>query len=96
MKISFDPTDFVQGSEIKTVIDGSGPTNSFVSLLPNKDKTAVDLIVGATFKDRCASAFGKQNLIELAALLVTIASNMEDAHEYSGDFLQEARKEIDL
>ena len=93
-KFSFDPTDFVNGSNINIVTNGAGPDNCFMSVLPNADNTAVDIVVGAPWDDRCASAFTKKALVELAAMIMTIAVNMGDLHEKSGEMLQEAREKV--
>ena len=93
-KFSFDPTDFVNGCTINTVIDGAGPDNCFMTVRPNADNTAVDIVVGAPWSDRCASAFTKKSLVELAAMIMTIAVNMDDLHEKSGEMLQEAREKV--
>jgi hypothetical protein len=45
---------------------------------PDGKVTSIDLVIGASYAHRCASAFNKAGVLELAALLAEIGAAMDD------------------
>jgi hypothetical protein len=70
----------------KTVVQEAtnehGPMLCLMSVVPQARAdgkvTSIDLVIGAHYTKRCASAFSKRGVLELAALLAEIADAMDD------------------
>lgn len=75
-------SQFITEDTIQTVSDGKGPALTLMSLAPMVAReagkvTTVSMVIGAREADSCASLFGKNDLIELAEMLLTIAGKMD-------------------
>lgn len=62
---------------INTIINGNGPCNSYLSVVPYNDNKSVELVIGANYSNACAMRFSKLDVLELAELLVELAKRME-------------------
>ncbi len=67
--------DAVTTRTINTVIDGSGPQHSYMSVEPVG--TSLNLVIGACYEDACACSFSKGGLGELIEILKEIHTAME-------------------
>ena len=68
---------------IQEATNEHGPGFCLMSVVPGtEDKsgkiTSIDLVIGAHYTKRCASAFSKKSVLELAALLAEIGAAMDD------------------
>lgn len=66
----------VKFRKLKKVVDGSLSNSALISLVPSEDMREVDLVIGANYRNRCASAFGKEDLQNLIEELQTVHSLM--------------------
>ena len=65
----------VTEKRVKTVIDGRGPLDVYMSI-SMLDKDNLALVIGARFKDRCSYNFNKASLRELVQILEEIHGAM--------------------
>ena len=70
---------------VQEAIDQHGPMLCLMSVVPQPRLprldgkiASIDLVIGANYAHRCASAFNKKGLLELAALLKEIADAMAE------------------
>lgn len=68
---------------VERVVNAKGPDLINMSVVPLTARmdgkvTAIDLVIGAPFAARLASALDKKGLLELAAMLIEIADAMEN------------------
>jgi hypothetical protein len=68
---------------VQEAINQSGPMLCLMSVVPDQRHpdgkvTSIDLVIGAHYTKRCASAFNKKGVLELAALLAEIGDAMDD------------------
>ena len=65
---------------VQEAINQHGPMLSLMSVVPQPRLdgkiSSIDLVIGANYDHRCASAFNKKGVLELAALLIEIADAM--------------------
>lgn len=71
-------TETVVKKIVKTVINGNGPFCTYLSVDTHgvKNPTTVDIVIGANYSNRAASAFNKEGLKELIDLFVDIHEAM--------------------
>jgi hypothetical protein len=72
-------TETIVKKTVQTAIDVSGPMCTYFSVDthgPAGNPRSIDLVIGASYKNRCASAFCKDELKELIDLLVDIHEAM--------------------
>lgn len=75
--MSFNFVKTVTTRTILQVIDGDGPDCIYMSVDP-LTSGGIDLVIGATFKDKCASALSKDGLRQLIDILTEIHEAMEN------------------
>jgi hypothetical protein len=67
---------------VQEATNQTGPMLCLMSVVPHPDPdgkvTSIDLVIGASYVHRCASAFSKRGVLELAALLAEIGAAMVD------------------
>lgn len=75
----------VVDNKINKIVNGDGPCYSYFSLVPSgfdrKGVKEVMLVIGANFRDNCASYFGKKSLGELIEVLKKVQDAMVDCEE---------------
>lgn len=68
---------FVETKKIvNSVINGNGPGCAYMSVVPNG--ASIDLVIGANYNNKCASAFNRATLGELINTLKEIHEVMLD------------------
>ena len=72
----------VTKTTVQEAINQHGPMLSLMSVVPQPRLdgkiASIELVIGAKFENRCASAFSKKGVLELAALLCEIADAMSE------------------
>ena len=67
---------------VQEAINQHGPMLSLMSVVPQPRLdgkiASIDLVIGASYVHRCASALNKKGVLELAALLAEIGAAMVD------------------
>jgi len=67
---------------VQEAINEHGPMLCLMSVVPqfrlDGKVTSIDLVIGADYTKRCASAFSKRGVLELAALLAEIGAAMDE------------------
>jgi hypothetical protein len=71
----------VTKTTVQEATNEHGPMLCLMSVVPQPSTdgkvTSIDLVIGAHYTKRCASAFNKAGVLELAALLAEIGAAME-------------------
>lgn len=62
---------------VNKVIDGLGPVRANMSVVPVR-MGSINLVIGATYEDRCACAFNKDGIKELIDILSEILKALEE------------------
>jgi hypothetical protein len=68
----------VTTTKLCKVIDGDGPDGINMSVLPYTSGDAIHLVIGAQWKDECASSLSKAGLYQLICTLQDIHKAMKD------------------
>ena len=69
---------FIKDGKLTQVRDGYGPGSAYLTILEDNWPLSVQVIVGATAKNACASYFDKETLAELIDILKEVYEAMED------------------
>jgi len=71
-------TETVVKKTVQTVINGNGPFCAYLSVDTHGEKNPqfVDIVIGANYSNRAASAFDKDSIKDLIDLLVDIHEAM--------------------
>lgn len=76
--MSFNFVKTVTTRTILQVIDGDGPDCIYMSVSPLNGNKEIDLVIGAMFKDKCASTLSKDGLHQLIDILTEIHEAMKE------------------
>lgn len=68
---------FIKDGKLTQVRNGYGPGGAYLTILEDQWPLTVQVIVGATEEDTCASYFDKETLAELIDILVEVRNAME-------------------
>lgn len=72
---------FIKDGKLTQVRDGSGPGNTYLTILEDYWPQSVQVIVGATANNACASYFDKETLDELIDILTEVRNSMRYSNE---------------
>jgi hypothetical protein len=68
----------VTTTKLCEVIDGMGPGGTYMSVKPYTEGDAIRLVIGAQWKDECASSLSKDGLGQLICTLQDIHKAMSN------------------